>query len=440
MRVVVARWGKVLEGSARDLLAEAEATEDPGERGKLDEERSKLDEAVEWLGELLKDGSVDSKEIPLAAKRSGIAWETVRRAKTRLGAKSRKQDYATGWWWSLPEHTPQKNGTDEHLGKPTPLKPSRDAGSTEGVQPPKEPPPSTPLKPSRDAGSTEGVQASEENETVEHLRSNPGVARVPGGREAEDVHARQFVGDDACPKGDPAKATAHSCTCPRCAGEGCRWCGGMGRLVDGPARGDAAVTLDHGPGSAVTALLPLPKPRAPVPLDEALRTACEGVAGITPAQLRALLSLKDVADIEGGCIHPKTLKAYSQVFAEGIALGRIVVPAASHERRARGPHDRRRDHRSGARGRRPDRLVRRRSGSDRFITRRPAGQDQGPSHRHRGGARGRGVLCIPANHEPPPHGRVVPLDDRARLRGPMRGDRQAWWSPPVAREDLHVAC
>ena len=49
----------------------------------------------------------------------------------------------------------------------------------------------------------------------------------------------------------------------------------------------------HSPGCAVAPIAGLPKPRAsgaPVLFDEALRTACEGVAGIKPAQLRSLLS------------------------------------------------------------------------------------------------------------------------------------------------------
>ena len=74
----------------------------------------------------------------------------------------------------------------------------------------------------------------------------------------------------------------------------------------------------HGHGCAVTAVLPLPKPRAPVNLDEALRAACEDVAGITPVQFRSLLAPEDVADIEAGAIHPKTLKAYALSFAERI--------------------------------------------------------------------------------------------------------------------------
>jgi hypothetical protein len=69
-----------------------------------------------------------------------------------------------------------------------------------------------------------------------------------------------------------------------------------------------------------------PEPRAPVLLDEALRTACEGVAGITPAQFRSLLSPEDIDDIAAGGIHPKALHGYVQSFAAGMRSRRIVVP------------------------------------------------------------------------------------------------------------------
>ena len=39
---------------------------------------------IGW-GSCSKTGPVDSKEIPTAAKQSGIAWRTIERAKTRLG-------------------------------------------------------------------------------------------------------------------------------------------------------------------------------------------------------------------------------------------------------------------------------------------------------------------------------------------------------------------
>jgi hypothetical protein len=77
----------------------------------------------------------------------------------------------------------------------------------------------------------------------------------------------------------------------------------------------------HGCGSVT----PLAGPRAPVLLDEAIRAACRGVAGINPEVFRSLLSPEDIKDIEGGGIHPKTLAAYARSFAEGLRSGRIVV-------------------------------------------------------------------------------------------------------------------
>lgn len=75
------QWGEAPKGSARDLLAEAEAAADP-------EERSEMGEAVDWLRALLAHGPVHSKEIRSDAKRAGIAWRTVERTKTHLGAEA----------------------------------------------------------------------------------------------------------------------------------------------------------------------------------------------------------------------------------------------------------------------------------------------------------------------------------------------------------------
>lgn len=66
------------------------------------EERGAMGEAVRWLGELLKNGSMDSKGIFSDAKQAGIAWRTVERAKARLGVKATKASYAGGWRWTLP--------------------------------------------------------------------------------------------------------------------------------------------------------------------------------------------------------------------------------------------------------------------------------------------------------------------------------------------------
>jgi hypothetical protein len=46
--------------------------------------------------------------------------------------------------------------------------------------------------------------------------------------------------------------------------------------------------------------------KAPVNLDEVLRTACQGAAGITVEVFRSLLCPEDIDDIAAGGIHPKT--------------------------------------------------------------------------------------------------------------------------------------
>lgn len=191
---VWARWGEALEGSARDLLAEAETTEGP-------EERDAVGEAEDWLGILLKDGPVDSKEIPTAAKQSGIAWRTVERAKTRLGVKSRKRDYAAGWWWSLPKHPPPEHDTVGGLGEPTPLKPSCGAGSTEDRQASKSLGGLGGLGSNPAVARVPGVSGTHGAEGAGGLGSKPGGTRVPGDREDEDRQDRQGVGDGACPEG-----------------------------------------------------------------------------------------------------------------------------------------------------------------------------------------------------------------------------------------------
>ena len=72
----------------------------------------------------------------------------------------------------------------------------------------------------------------------------------------------------------------------------------------------------------MTPIAELPKRRrAPVLLEEALRTACVDVAGITPGQLRSLLSPEDIKDIQAGGIPVETLHAYALSFAEGRRSG-----------------------------------------------------------------------------------------------------------------------
>lgn len=87
-------WLEALEGSARDLLAEAEADPDG------DAESSALDEAIHFLRSELRDGPKPAKAIFKEARDAGHSERTVKRAKSELQAESVKEK--AGWVWALP--------------------------------------------------------------------------------------------------------------------------------------------------------------------------------------------------------------------------------------------------------------------------------------------------------------------------------------------------
>ena len=52
--------------------------------------------------------SVSAADLASRARRDGITYATLRRAKSLIGARSQRRDFAPGpdnpWLWSLPEH------------------------------------------------------------------------------------------------------------------------------------------------------------------------------------------------------------------------------------------------------------------------------------------------------------------------------------------------
>jgi hypothetical protein len=109
-------WGSAIEGTARELLAEAEA--DPDDVGGT------LEEAKRFLADLLADGPLPVKTIKTDADGAGFSWATIRRAQKALGIKARKEGGAFGgkgaaWKWYLPQGaqdaTRCSTQNDEHL-------------------------------------------------------------------------------------------------------------------------------------------------------------------------------------------------------------------------------------------------------------------------------------------------------------------------------------
>lgn len=116
-------WGPAVEGTARELLAVAEADTGAGGTGELAEAR-------QFLVDLLAAGPVPTKTVQADAIGMGLSWATVRRAKEALGVVAERAGFGRGgsFNWRLPDDhrcslvtidAQQKNmstyGKNEHL-------------------------------------------------------------------------------------------------------------------------------------------------------------------------------------------------------------------------------------------------------------------------------------------------------------------------------------
>lgn len=93
-------WGSAIDGTARELLAEAEADDDG--------ETSAKESAEEFLRELLAGGMTPSKQVKSDCTEAGYSWATVRRAADAIGVARKKGGMDAGWYWSLPEGAQEK--------------------------------------------------------------------------------------------------------------------------------------------------------------------------------------------------------------------------------------------------------------------------------------------------------------------------------------------
>lgn len=82
--------------SADDVVSDAET-------------RSALDEAAEWLRDVLADGPLDAKDVHRRARDNGISERTLKRAKRSAGVvseSSRAETGISGWRWSIKDVGP----------------------------------------------------------------------------------------------------------------------------------------------------------------------------------------------------------------------------------------------------------------------------------------------------------------------------------------------
>lgn len=88
------KWCEALDGTARELLAEAEA--DPAG----DDEGGAQDCAT-WLRDFLATGPASAREVKRCADEAGYAWRTVQRAMRRAGVDSRRGGFGKPAEWFL---------------------------------------------------------------------------------------------------------------------------------------------------------------------------------------------------------------------------------------------------------------------------------------------------------------------------------------------------
>lgn len=86
-------WGARVDGTARDLLHEAEAEPNPD-----DDEAADIDG---FLRGLLADGPVSAKSVQADSNGAGYSWDKVKRASRRIGVDKRKEGMKGGWVWML---------------------------------------------------------------------------------------------------------------------------------------------------------------------------------------------------------------------------------------------------------------------------------------------------------------------------------------------------
>jgi|CXWL01.1.fsa_nt_gi putative DNA primase/helicase len=99
-----------------------------------DDERSDLDDAKDFLRELLTDGPIPSKQIRGDAEGAGHAWRTIQRAQKALGVVAFKKGMKEGWLWKL--DTPSRSEECHEPPKdavPGAWQPSYSSGSLGGL-------------------------------------------------------------------------------------------------------------------------------------------------------------------------------------------------------------------------------------------------------------------------------------------------------------------
>ena len=103
-RTITTTEGEKIDTSGLKWLGE-DPTATPSKVLAGRQEPSRLDDAIDFLRDVLADGSLPSLEVTALAAAEGIAKRTLKRAKQKLGIESKRKGYGPGSavHWSLPK-------------------------------------------------------------------------------------------------------------------------------------------------------------------------------------------------------------------------------------------------------------------------------------------------------------------------------------------------
>jgi hypothetical protein len=82
-------WGEYVSGSPRNLLQTSDETDGP------------VNDAAEFLRDLLSSGPMHSLEVFREASRAGYSKDQMHRAKSRASAVTRRSGFDGNWMWQL---------------------------------------------------------------------------------------------------------------------------------------------------------------------------------------------------------------------------------------------------------------------------------------------------------------------------------------------------
>ena len=99
-------WLEALQGTARELLADAESEPE-------NDDGTTAAGVDGFLCSLLADGPIPAKAIKVDADGAGYAWRTVQQSATRLGVERRKAGMKEGWVWGLPRAEPARRRNED---------------------------------------------------------------------------------------------------------------------------------------------------------------------------------------------------------------------------------------------------------------------------------------------------------------------------------------